>query len=68
MVNCGLSGGSIQSSPLSAATLYADFITPNSCRLPIQPNSNRDEIELLTDEMLNMPKLDENNRGVVQRH
>ncbi len=35
-----LSGGSTQSSSLSAASIQADFITQNSYGLPIQPNSN----------------------------
>jgi predicted chitinase len=38
--NSGLSGGSTQSSPLSAASLQTSFITPNSYGLPIQSNSN----------------------------
>ncbi len=35
-----LSGGSTQSSSLSATSLEADFLNQNSYRLPIQPNSN----------------------------
>jgi hypothetical protein len=38
--NSDLSGGSTQSSPLSAASLQTSFVAPNSYGLLIQPNSN----------------------------
>jgi hypothetical protein len=39
-MNSDLSGGSTQSSPLSAASLQTSFVAPNSYGLSIQPNTN----------------------------
>ncbi len=49
-VNSDLSGGSTQLSPLSAASLQANVIAPNSYGLSVQPNSNSQIASIQFDE------------------